>query len=295
MEIWFFSLFALSRKRTLHVLTTVTSKNMTWQSKRSVGIGFLKLSARLTLHQRRVSVAIFDYPMKHKLLIMYNPPVSSHRPEFSRVSAYGNNSCKRTAPLTDTFFNSRGCPLTRELTVVGTALDIYAFQWLWVSVSVASVFFSCQAEGHAFWHSNLAVTPIAVTRGQIPNVQPLKWLHVFTLYINTTLFAYFQVTLDVPLQPSLQYSEDEPTWHIIRDSTFIYGLRISPDSDAGAFFTVVQNTIRSLQGTWWNNFDTTHDLIGYLTVVDESILNPDVCISSPAFVFHPELFYKRNI
>ena len=34
------------------------------------------------------------------------------------MSAYGNNSRKQTAPLTDTFFNSRGCPLTRELTVV---------------------------------------------------------------------------------------------------------------------------------------------------------------------------------
>ena len=117
MEIGFFSLFALSRKRTLHVLTTVTNKNMTWQSNRSVGIGFLKLSARLTLHQRRVSVAIFDYPMKQKLIIMDNSPVSGHRPDFSLVSAYGNNSRKRTAPLTDTFLNSRACPLTRELTV----------------------------------------------------------------------------------------------------------------------------------------------------------------------------------
>ena len=77
---------------------------MTWKSNRSVGIGFLKLSARLTQHQRRVSVAIFDYPMKHKLLIMYNSPVNGHRPDFSLVSAYGNNSRKRTAPLTDTFF-----------------------------------------------------------------------------------------------------------------------------------------------------------------------------------------------
>ena len=33
------------------------------------------------------------------------------------MSAYGNNSRKQTAPLTDTLFNSRGCPLTRELTV----------------------------------------------------------------------------------------------------------------------------------------------------------------------------------
>ena len=36
------------------------------------------------------------------------------------VTAYGNNSRKRTALLTDTFFNSRGCPLTRELTVPQT-------------------------------------------------------------------------------------------------------------------------------------------------------------------------------
>ena len=46
-----------------------------------------------------------------------NFPVSGYPPDFSLVSAYGNNSHKQTAPLTDTFFNSRGCPLTRELTV----------------------------------------------------------------------------------------------------------------------------------------------------------------------------------
>ena len=60
MEIGIFSLFALSRKRILHVLTTVTNKNISWQSNRSEGIGFLKLSARLTLHQRRVPITSTD-------------------------------------------------------------------------------------------------------------------------------------------------------------------------------------------------------------------------------------------
>ena len=35
------------------------------------------------------------------------------------MSADGNNSRKLTPLLTDTFFSSRGCPLTRELTVLG--------------------------------------------------------------------------------------------------------------------------------------------------------------------------------
>ena len=48
--------------------------------------------------------------------MLINSPVSSHTPDFSLVSAYGNNSRKQTAPLTDTFFNSRGCTRTRELT-----------------------------------------------------------------------------------------------------------------------------------------------------------------------------------
>lgn len=58
----------------------------------------------------------------------------------------------------------------------------------------------------------------------------------------------FQVTLDVPLRPSVEYSVVEQTWHVVRDSNLIFGLRISPDSDAVIFSTVVQNTIRSLQG-----------------------------------------------
>ena len=50
--------------------------------------------------------------------MLINSPVSGHPPYFFfLVSAYGNNSRRRTALLTDTFFNSRGCPRKRELTV----------------------------------------------------------------------------------------------------------------------------------------------------------------------------------
>ena len=44
-------------------------------------------------------------------------PVSGHPPYFSLVSAFGNNSRKRTALRTDTFFNSQTCPRMRALTV----------------------------------------------------------------------------------------------------------------------------------------------------------------------------------
>ena len=44
----------------------------------------------------------------------------------SSVLKFPNNSRKRAALLTDTFFNSRGCPLTRELTVL-YLLDFYNF------------------------------------------------------------------------------------------------------------------------------------------------------------------------
>lgn len=53
---------------------------------------------------------------------LFNSPVSGHPPYFSLVSAYGNSSRKRTALLTDTFSNARGCPPTRELTVVSMIL-----------------------------------------------------------------------------------------------------------------------------------------------------------------------------
>ena len=62
----------------------------------------------------RGKFATFGYPMKHNLKDpLINSPVSGHPPYFSLVSAYGNNSRKRTVLLTDTFFSSRGCPLTR--------------------------------------------------------------------------------------------------------------------------------------------------------------------------------------
>ena len=63
---WIFSLFTPSRKRPLHFLTTVNQQKYDlWQSNRLVGIGFLKLSVRLTWHQGRISVAVFGYPIKY--------------------------------------------------------------------------------------------------------------------------------------------------------------------------------------------------------------------------------------
>ena len=72
-----------------------------WKSNRSVGIGLLKLSLRLTWHQKRVSVAIFGYLIKHVITpAKIDPPVSGHSLDLSLVSAYGSNSCERTIPLT---------------------------------------------------------------------------------------------------------------------------------------------------------------------------------------------------
>ena len=68
-----------------------------WKSNRSVGIGLLKLSLRLTWHQERVSVAIFGYLIKHVITpAKIDPPVSGHSLDLSLVSAYGSNSCERT-------------------------------------------------------------------------------------------------------------------------------------------------------------------------------------------------------
>ena len=82
------------------------------QGNRKVEIGFVKspfVCGKFT---------IFGYPIKRNLHPLINSPVSGHPPYFSLVSAHENTSRKRTALPTDTFFNSRGCPLTRELTVL---------------------------------------------------------------------------------------------------------------------------------------------------------------------------------
>ena len=44
-------------------------------------------------------------------------PVSGHLSPTPLVAAYENHSRKRPAPVTDIFIPSRGCPLTRALTV----------------------------------------------------------------------------------------------------------------------------------------------------------------------------------
>ena len=76
-----------------------------------MGIGFVKSTFV------RGKFAVIGYPIKQIYHPLINSPVSGHPPYFSLVSAYGNNSRKRTAVLTDSFFQFLGCPLTRELTV----------------------------------------------------------------------------------------------------------------------------------------------------------------------------------
>ena len=51
------------------------------------------------------------------LLLAGKAPVSGHLSPTPLVAAYENHSRKRPAPVTDIFIPSRGCPLTRALTV----------------------------------------------------------------------------------------------------------------------------------------------------------------------------------
>ena len=44
--------------------------------------------------------------------------ISDHPSVTPLVAAYANHSCKWPAPVTDTFFASRGCPLMRASTVL---------------------------------------------------------------------------------------------------------------------------------------------------------------------------------
>ena len=69
------------------------------QSIRTVGIGFVKPSFA------RGKFAIIGYPIKHAYHPLINSPESGHPPYFSLVSAYSNNSRKRTALITGSFFS----------------------------------------------------------------------------------------------------------------------------------------------------------------------------------------------
>ena len=88
------------------------STKLHWHNNRTVvRIGFVKSPFV------RGKFALFCYPIKHNENPLVHSPVSGHPLYFSLVSAYRNNSRKRTALIKDTFFNSRGYPLTKELTV----------------------------------------------------------------------------------------------------------------------------------------------------------------------------------
>lgn len=68
--------------------------------------------------------------------------------------------------------------------------------------------------------------------------------------VNRILCAfYLQITINTPLNASVTYVVTTQDWHQIRvQSGWIYGLRLSPESDGQKFALIVQNAIRSLQG-----------------------------------------------
>ena len=50
------------------------------------------------------------------------------------MSVHGNNSRKRTVLLTNTFFNPRGCPLMRELTLINTEVVLTSWTGFWINL-----------------------------------------------------------------------------------------------------------------------------------------------------------------
>ena len=63
------------------------------------------------------------------------------------------------------------------------------------------------------------------------------------------LCFFFQITINIQLSASETYVVAAQDWHNIRvQNGWIYGLRLSPESDGQKFALIVQNTIRSLQG-----------------------------------------------
>ena len=96
MEFGFFSLFALSRKRIPHVLHELT----TFTEQQISGDRFSQAVRSFDMTSRKSFGCYFWlYLLKHNLRPLINSPVSGHPPDFSLVSAYENNSRKRTVPL----------------------------------------------------------------------------------------------------------------------------------------------------------------------------------------------------
>ena len=63
---------------------------------------------------------------------------------------------------------------------------------------------------------------------------------------------YSQITINIQLSASVTYVVTTQDWHQIRaQNGWIYGLRLSPESDGQKFALIVQNAVRSLQGNYY--------------------------------------------
>ena len=66
---------------------------------------------------------------------MAQGPISSHHSIILLVAAYENHSCKRPAPVVNTFSASRGCPLTVASTVLSDEVAQRELSGPWLMLS----------------------------------------------------------------------------------------------------------------------------------------------------------------
>ena len=78
----------------------------------------ITLRYKLTLNSQILAQTLRYGHVDHGLLSLWFLLYADINSYSSLVSAYGSNFRMRTVLLTDTFSNSRGCPLTRELSPI---------------------------------------------------------------------------------------------------------------------------------------------------------------------------------
>ena len=86
------------------------------------------------------------------------------------MSAYGSNFRRRTVLLADTFSNSRGCPLTRELSPIEKTTNLHSYK-----IYVSSFTFSLKFVFSFVWQANgIEMRPI------LCSIQKIRFLCNFT-------------------------------------------------------------------------------------------------------------------
>ena len=127
--------------------------------------------------------------VRHGLLSLLFLLLADINSYSSLVSAYGSNFRRRTVLLADTFSNSRGCPLTRELSPIKFTTNPHSYK-----IYVSSFTFSPRFVFSFVWQANgIEMRPILCPIKKNPISLQFHWSTTGKMLHN--FFCLFQIQI----------------------------------------------------------------------------------------------------